>query len=137
MSSRPKHLPLAAGRREDLLVNVRVYGNRKLRRWVAARHTTYPTTVGYRGRVSQLPDQYVYFEPEQAYRTIARGAPDADLAWFTRGGSRSASARAARIRGSRGHPVSSRRLPRAICTGTPCQSPGRECLRPHIRLQTS
>ena len=31
---------VACGRREDVLVNVRVYRDRKLRGWVAARHTT-------------------------------------------------------------------------------------------------
>jgi hypothetical protein len=33
-------------------VNVRVYSDGKLRRWVAARHTKYPTTVGYHAEVA-------------------------------------------------------------------------------------
>ncbi len=45
--------PVAGGRCKDVFVNVRVYSDGKLRRWVAARHVKYPTAIGYHVEITR------------------------------------------------------------------------------------
>jgi hypothetical protein len=53
-------------------VNVRVYRDGKLRRWVTARHAKYPTTIGYHAEVVPKPGRRLSAHPGGAINCSGR-----------------------------------------------------------------